>query len=109
MCGIAGLYTKSPALHDQLGELLSRMLAQLSDRGPDSAGVAFYRDRPRRARARSRFTHRPPIHAGTAVGAELGNTFGLTASPSVRASHATFVIATTLTTRRPGCPSTIQN
>ena len=44
MCGIAGLYTKSPALREQLGAQLSAMLAQLSDRGPDSAGVAFYRD-----------------------------------------------------------------
>ena len=44
MCGIAGLYTKSATLRDQLGAHLADMLEQLSDRGPDSAGVAFYRD-----------------------------------------------------------------
>jgi len=44
MCGIVGLYCKSPELEPRLGELLSAMLVQLSDRGPDSAGVAFYRD-----------------------------------------------------------------
>ena len=44
MCGIAGLYTKSATLREQLGTHLASMLEQLSDRGPDSAGVAFYRD-----------------------------------------------------------------
>jgi glutamate synthase domain-containing protein 1 len=44
MCGIAGLFSKSQELSDGLGEHLGEMLLQLSDRGPDSAGVAFYRD-----------------------------------------------------------------
>jgi glutamate synthase domain-containing protein 1 len=44
MCGIVGLYCKSAALEPRLGEYLSAMLAQMNDRGPDSAGVAVYRD-----------------------------------------------------------------
>ena len=44
MCGIVGLYCKSTALEPRLGEYLSAMLAQMNDRGPDSAGVAVYRD-----------------------------------------------------------------
>jgi methylamine---glutamate N-methyltransferase subunit A len=44
MCGIVGLYCKSPELEPRLGEYLSAMLEQMSDRGPDSAGVAVYRD-----------------------------------------------------------------
>lgn len=44
MCGIVGIYGKSPELGERLGAHLGRMLAQLSDRGPDSAGVAIYRD-----------------------------------------------------------------
>jgi glutamate synthase domain-containing protein 1 len=44
MCGIVGLYCKSPELEARLGELLAAMLVQMSDRGPDSAGVAVYRD-----------------------------------------------------------------
>jgi glutamate synthase domain-containing protein 1 len=43
MCGIAGLYFKTPALGAELGAQLSKMLEQLSFRGPDSAGAAFYR------------------------------------------------------------------
>ena len=44
MCGIVGLFCKSPELEPRLGELLAAMLVQMSDRGPDSAGVAIYRD-----------------------------------------------------------------
>ncbi len=44
MCGIVGLFAKSPAIEDRLGEHLAAMLRQMSDRGPDSAGVAVYRD-----------------------------------------------------------------
>ena len=42
MCGIVGLYYKNPALEDRLGEMLADMLIQMTDRGPDSAGVAVY-------------------------------------------------------------------
>ena len=44
MCGIVGLFAKSPAIEDRLGEHLAAMLRQMNDRGPDSAGVAVYRD-----------------------------------------------------------------
>jgi len=40
MCGIVGLYCKSAALEPRLGEYLAAMLAQMNDRGPDSAGIA---------------------------------------------------------------------
>jgi amidophosphoribosyltransferase len=44
MCGIVGIYLKNRALEPKLGELLAAMLVQMSDRGPDSAGIALYRD-----------------------------------------------------------------
>ena len=42
MCGIVGLFLKDQGLQPQLGELLSEMLVTMSDRGPDSAGIAIY-------------------------------------------------------------------
>jgi glutamate synthase domain-containing protein 1 len=42
MCGIVGLFLKDPALEPQLGQLLSDMLITMTDRGPDSAGIAIY-------------------------------------------------------------------
>ena len=44
MCGIVGLFAKSPDVELRLGALLGEMLAQLADRGPDSAGIALYRE-----------------------------------------------------------------
>jgi glutamate synthase domain-containing protein 1 len=44
MCGIVGLFCKSADLEPRLGEYLSAMLVQMDERGPDSAGVAVYRD-----------------------------------------------------------------
>jgi len=42
MCGIAGLTLRDPALEPELGAMLTSMLTALSERGPDSAGVAIY-------------------------------------------------------------------
>jgi methylamine---glutamate N-methyltransferase subunit A len=44
MCGIVGLFAKTPDVELRLGALLGEMLAQLADRGPDSAGIALYRE-----------------------------------------------------------------
>jgi amidophosphoribosyltransferase len=42
MCGIVGLLVKNPALRDQLGALMVPMLIGMTERGPDSAGLAVY-------------------------------------------------------------------
>lgn len=42
MCGIVGLLLKKPSLQGQLGELMVPMLIGMTDRGPDSAGMAVF-------------------------------------------------------------------
>ena len=42
MCGIVGLFLKDARLEPELGRLTAAMLAELRDRGPDSAGFAVY-------------------------------------------------------------------
>jgi amidophosphoribosyltransferase len=42
MCGIVGLFLKDRALEPQLGAMLTDMLITMTDRGPDSAGIAIY-------------------------------------------------------------------
>jgi amidophosphoribosyltransferase len=44
MCGIVGLYLKNALLEPELGALFAPMLIEMSDRGPDSAGIAIYQD-----------------------------------------------------------------
>ncbi len=42
MCGIVGLFLKDKALEPKLGSMLTDMLVTMTDRGPDSAGIAIY-------------------------------------------------------------------
>jgi methylamine---glutamate N-methyltransferase subunit A len=95
MCGIVGLFSKSEAVEERLGEHLGRMLAQMGDRGPDSAGVALYRNpAPSGASKVSLFSPDPREDWG-ALRDALATAFGDTgAEPEVRASHAVFVVDT---------------
>ncbi len=42
MCGIVGLFLKDKSLEPHLGAMLTDMLITMTDRGPDSAGIAIY-------------------------------------------------------------------
>ena len=42
MCGIVGLFLKDQNLHPDLGSMLTTMLITMTNRGPDSAGIAIY-------------------------------------------------------------------
>jgi glutamate synthase domain-containing protein 1 len=42
MCGIVGLLVKKPELREQLGELMVPMLVGMTERGPDSSGMAVF-------------------------------------------------------------------
>ena len=44
MCGIVGLFARTPAFEAELGRHFAAMLLEMTDRGPDSAGFAVYRD-----------------------------------------------------------------
>jgi len=58
MCGLVGLHLKDEALEPRLGELLTPMLAALTTRGPDSAGIAMYGAEP--PDGRHKFSLRAP-------------------------------------------------
>ena len=88
MCGIVGLFAKSPDVEERLGAHLGAMLAQMADRGPDSAGLAVYRDpAPAGATKLSLFSE-DPGEDWEAVARVLGAGAGV----AVVASHAVLVI-----------------
>ena len=93
MCGIAGLYTKTPEMQARLGEYLARMLEQLSFRGPDSAGAAFYRDPAPEGWCKLSLHHAGADPEWLALGGELHQAFGSASEPQVRATHAVFTVA----------------
>ena len=87
MCGIVGLFCKAPELEDRLGAHLAAMLEQMSSRGPDSAGVAVYRDAVPAGSTKLTLFSPDPREDWTRVAAGLG-----AADPEVRSSHAVFVV-----------------
>jgi len=92
MCGIVGLFAKSSRVEERLGEHLAAMLVQMSSRGPDSAGVAVYRNAaPEGASKLTLYSADPREHWG-AVRDGLCDAFGMCDEPAVRASHAAFVV-----------------
>jgi methylamine---glutamate N-methyltransferase subunit A len=69
------------------------MLRQLSDRGPDSAGVAFYRDPAPPGWCKVSLHSPSPTPEWEALTAELQVEFGDASPPKVRATHAVFLVA----------------
>ena len=92
MCGIVGLFAKSPEIETELGHHLAAMLVQMSSRGPDSAGVAVYRDSAPSGASKLTLYSADPQERWDAVRDGLCDAFGTCAEPSVRASHAVFVV-----------------
>jgi glutamate synthase domain-containing protein 1 len=94
MCGIVGLFAKSPEVEERLGVHLAAMLAQMNDRGPDSAGVAVYRDPAPSGSSKLTLFSADPREDWRALALELGKEYGGAPEPRVRASHAVFVVDT---------------
>jgi len=93
MCGIVGLFCKSDAIADHLGDHLSRMLVQMNDRGPDSAGVAVYRDPAPAGSCKLTLQHEDPDYDFEALAAGLARAFGGESDVTRRATHAVLVVA----------------
>lgn len=94
MCGIVGLFAKSDEIEDRLGEHLAAMLVQLSDRGPDSAGVAVYRDPAPLGSCKLTLYSADPEQRWSALRQEFEEAFGGSPELTVRASHAVAIVAT---------------
>lgn len=87
MCGIVGLFLKDKALEPKLGDLLSDMLITMTDRGPDSAGIAIYSPSDQ-----SKVTVQSD-HADTAFPAladDLASVLGSKPALAIRDTHAVF-------------------
>jgi glutamate synthase domain-containing protein 1 len=92
MCGIVGLFYKSPELEPRLGGHLAAMLEQMSDRGPDSSGVAVYRDPAPSGSSKLTLYSFDPEMSWDALCDELAATFGGAHEAGVRANHAVIVV-----------------
>lgn len=94
MCGIIGLYCKTPALESRLGQHASDMLAQMTDRGPDSAGFAIYRDQVTDENVKVTLRILAEEADFTDVKSKLVNQFGSSVKLNQIANHAVIVLPT---------------
>lgn len=91
MCGIVGLFAKTPEVEAQLGALLAPMLHEMSDRGPDSAGVAFYRNPVAAGRTKLTLQHDDPHYDWDVLRTTLQDVHGAEPAVERRANHAVIV------------------
>ncbi|MFN0194558.1 MAG: class II glutamine amidotransferase [Aestuariivirga sp.] len=62
MCGIVGLYLKNPKLQPKLGAMFKPMIIEMTNRGPDSAGVAVYRNAVKKNQTKFSLAHDDPSY-----------------------------------------------
>jgi glutamate synthase domain-containing protein 1 len=93
MCGIVGIYYKNKELNNELGSMLSSMLVQMSERGPDSAGVAVYRNPAGPSRTKLTLFSPEEAYDWAQLETSLAAAFTAEFEIEVRASHA--VVAST--------------
>jgi amidophosphoribosyltransferase len=87
MCGIVGLFLKDPALEPQLGAMLTAMLVTMTDRGPDSAGIAIYGD-PIAGMAKLVVQSDDPATGFAGLADHLTTTLGARVAMDVKSTHA---------------------
>jgi glutamate synthase domain-containing protein 1 len=91
MCGIVGLFLKDKALQPRLGALLADMLVTMTDRGPDSAGIAIYGGTES---GRAKLTVQSASPATDFAGLEsVLEDAGVAASVTVKSTHAVVEMA----------------
>jgi glutamate synthase domain-containing protein 1 len=92
VCGIVGLFAKSSELEAELGVHLAAMLTQLSDRGPDSAGVAVYRDPAPAGWSKLTLYADEPGFDWDVVAGGLAGAFGGVEEGEPRGKHVVFTV-----------------
>lgn len=91
MCGIVGLFLKDRSLEPQLGSMLTDMLITMTDRGPDSAGIAIY---GKEDLGISKLTVQsdPPDQAFATLESDLSTALGSTVKMHRKDTHAVLEI-----------------
>jgi len=94
MCGIVGLFIKSQALEKNLGALLSPMLIEMTERGPDSAGIAIYGDAAAEGMTRITVLSIDPDYSWDKLTTEIKEVFGASSDVELNSNHAVLTVRT---------------
>ncbi|MDG1459862.1 MAG: glutamine amidotransferase family protein [Pseudoprimorskyibacter sp.] len=93
MCGIVGLFLKDKTLEPQLGHMLTDMLITMTDRGPDSAGIAVYGDTSD-GLAKLTVQSDQPDTAFDGIADHLAKTLDVKVTVSIKDTHAVLELPT---------------
>jgi methylamine---glutamate N-methyltransferase subunit A len=93
MCGIVGLFFKNPELRPELGRHLSTMLIGMSERGPDSAGIAVYHRPAPAERCKLTLFHPNPRHHWRQIAGRLGEDLGCETDIDPKSNHVVMTVA----------------
>lgn len=88
MCGIVGLFIKQPELEKSLGALLSPMLIEMTERGPDSAGIAIYDGTATEGEVRITVLSTNPDYSWEKFSKEVREVFGESSKIEMNSNHA---------------------
>ena len=91
MCGIVGLFLKDKSLEVDLGRMLSDMLVTMTDRGPDSAGIAVY-NAHQAGQAKITVQANNPQADFDGLDKKLGAAIGASVKMDVRDTHAVLIM-----------------
>ena len=94
MCGIVGLFLKDKALEPELGAMLTDMLITMTDRGPDSAGLAIYNGETN-GKAKLTIQSDSPDQDFSGLSEALKNEIHCDVSLTANSTHAVLEIAET--------------
>ena len=92
MCGIVGLFLKNPAMENELGELLSNMLVEMTERGPDSAGIAIYNGGATEGVVRITVLSTDPDYSWEQFKKEVRAVFGESSKIEMNSNHAVLIL-----------------
>ena len=92
MCGIVGLFIKNPALEAELGLHLSNMLVEMTERGPDSAGIAVYDGSATEGEVRITVLSTDPDYSWEQFKKEVREVFGESSKIEMNSSHAVLTL-----------------
>jgi len=93
MCGIVGLFLKDKSLEPQLGKMLTDMLITMTDRGPDSAGIAIYGNESGGMAKLTVQSDNADIDFAT-IGDDLGKLINASVTSSRKDTHAVLLLPT---------------
>ena len=92
MCGIVGLFLKDKTLQPELGKMLTAMLITMTDRGPDSAGIAIY-GASSPGKAKLTIQSNTPDSDFDGLSTALGDAIGESVKITIKDTHAVLALS----------------